>query len=133
MSHPEQKLWQLIKSHMPGHAMRVENVLEPGVLDVNFKVEDTMETWLELKVSNNKRPINEDQAYNLLRPEQKVWSRKRIEARGRCLLLVRQGDTLLLYSLRTDRAYSFSLFKKPFDWLHFTGLLAQNPYHTEKR
>ena len=60
MSHPEQLLWQYVRRRLRqrGHAVRVENPLDPGMPDVSYACPASVsatgaatEGWLELKVA----------------------------------------------------------------------------------
>lgn len=126
---PEQALWKLIKSHVPGHAQRIENAAGVGLFDTNYCFHGR-EKWLELKVSNNKRLLTNDQVVHLLRVDQSAWAYHRLRAGGACNLLVRQDDILIYCILSPSFDNSIGVFvagrrdfPKPFDWSLFTDFL----------
>src|SRR5690348_15084234 len=93
---PEQKFWQLLKPHIPGHVNRIENSVANGMPDVNFAY-GGKETWLELKANVNwlytefeivERPKG-------LRESQLIWhNQRKLYGDSRILVITRDKDII---------------------------------------
>jgi hypothetical protein len=74
MNNPESKFWVLLKKHLSGHALRVENTLGRGTPDVHY-TSPFGSTWIELKIVENSYFIK-------VRPEQLVFAHREHLAGG---------------------------------------------------
>jgi len=81
MNAPESKFWVLLRKHLSGHALRVENTLSRGTPDVHYTTK-TGSCWIELKVVENSYFIK-------TRPEQVVFALREFKAGGTVHLLAR--------------------------------------------
>lgn len=97
MSTPEQLLWKYVRRRLRqrGHAVRVENPLDPGMPDVSYACPASVsatgaaaEGWLELKVAP--AVVRRD---TLIQPRvtaaQRTWWRERAARGGRVRVLLR--------------------------------------------
>lgn len=99
----EQQLFQRAKKALqPGHIIRVENPLDPGMPDVNYCIEG-VEGWLELKMAISCPKTKELRDCTLrvsIRPVQPIWWQERLKVGGRVHILVETpgwpSDYLLL-------------------------------------
>lgn len=83
----ETQLWQLVKRSLQGHVIRVENTAGSGTPDVNACY-NGQEAWIELKMAKGK--------YAHFRTSQVAWFTKRVNAGGKCAVLLRWGNDLYL-------------------------------------
>lgn len=123
---PEQRLWQLIKPHVPGDNVRIESVTGSGIPDVNF-CSNGREAWIENKVKTIYR-VNigdsEDTLESILRETQLSWHWKRVKNGGIVYVCNRDKDIITLWRCYGFRKYTLLLvLKKPFDWNKFTEAL----------
>lgn len=97
MNGPEARLvWspikkELVKRHW--HHQRFEDTLTPGIPDLNIKIPDGPEAWIELKYA--------DEGYRVclgLRREQFIWLRDAKRAGRSCYLLCRVGGEWFLWA-----------------------------------
>lgn len=125
---PEQKFYYLIKEHIPGHVNRIENSTGVGIPDVNFCF-DGLETWLELKANVNLLCAEEEVIQipfgtKRLRDSQIIWHGQRVNAGGRVLIAIRDGDTIKILLCRKMHEYRVLLIqKKPWMWDTITATL----------
>lgn len=122
----EAQLWVLIRSKLPGHLQRIENLVSPGAPDLNGCYQG-VEVWVELKVAKGK--------WIHFRNSQLAWFAKRLSTGGNVKVLYRDGDTICIlpaqnvlaaqqyYQANPDksiRVLSEKLegvkYDKPFDW-----------------
>ena len=105
----EAELWKLMKPHMLGHVIRMENYLGPGQPDVNGCF-DCTEWWCELKVIE-RLPVRPTTVVKIdhFTPEQRVWLVQRSMVGGRSFMFV-----------RVDHHRDFFLFKG-LDAAHHVG------------
>lgn len=95
----EAGLWQLMRKHMVGHVVRLENQVGVGQPDVNGCALGT-DWWMELKCIDAfpKRPATVVKV-NHFTPEQRVWIHNRHQAGGRVFVFVRVGkDDFYLFN-----------------------------------
>jgi uncharacterized protein YbaA (DUF1428 family) len=103
MNNPEQKFSKWLRGKLPGHCLRVENVLERGTPDINW-CHESMDCWIETKI------MSDGKCY--ISPEQYAWGVRRMVSGGVVfiialdpeddevyvwmwpLLIVRSGDKL---------------------------------------
>ena len=126
----EASLWVLIRSKLPGHVQRIENLVTPGAPDVNACYQGR-ETWIELKVAKGN--------WIHFRNSQLAWFAKRTVAGGSVKVLYRKGDTICIlpaqnvlaaqeyYQANPDKSIRVLYDKlggvnydKPFDWVAIT-------------
>ncbi|HBP66248.1 MAG TPA: hypothetical protein DD730_18810 [Desulfosporosinus sp.] len=125
---PEQKFWQLLKPHIPGHVNRIENSASVGIPDVNYCYNDR-ETWLELKANVNwlcqVRDVLDHP--NKIRDSQLIWHNQRFFHGGsRILVATRDGDSIKIISaLGAYRYFVEGVFPKPWDWSSIEGILKE--------
>lgn len=81
---PEQRFWQRLRPHVPGHVFRIENGLGAGMPDVNACYQGK-EAWIELKVWIPGAGV-------LLRKEQYAWGRGRAVAGGKVFVICEAED-----------------------------------------
>lgn len=93
MTLTEQKLWNLIKSHLPGSAGRVENSVDDGTPDINCTC--FIDYWIELKVCSNKNKIRD--VTKLLRDTQIIWHMKRGKEGALIFVIVRYPKEIVIY------------------------------------
>jgi hypothetical protein len=122
----EAALWKLVRSNLPGHLQRIENLASPGAPDLNACYEGR-EAWIELKVAKGN--------YVFFRDAQIAWFAKRIKQQGKCCVLIRKdnnirivhGEDLIAKSEHIepsrDKACKLHMqwitnaaYPKPFDW-----------------
>lgn len=85
----ESDFWLQVKAHLPGHLVRIENVVGVGTPDVNACWQGK-EAWIELKVAKGH--------YIYFRSAQVVFITRRVRENGRVFVLVRYDETLLIFS-----------------------------------
>lgn len=110
---PEQKFWQLLKPHIPGHVQRIENSTSVGIPDVNFAY-NGKETWLELKAGSK------------LRDSQKIWHQQRTIQGSRVLVVERLGDIIYISKPTGNEIGEYSLLwkeSKPWSWKLIVGVI----------
>lgn len=109
---PEQKFWQLLKPHIPGHVNRIENSTGVGIPDVNYCY-NGQETWLELKAGSQ------------LRISQKIWHYQRSLRAGRVLVIERiNNDIRISKALPILEKYEvLTQEEKPWNWEYLEGIL----------
>jgi hypothetical protein len=90
---PEQKLWDFLRTVIPGDTIRIENAAGNGTPDVNVCYEGD-EIWIELKVCPRDKV--------LVRKEQRVWGFRRARSGGRVWIINRDGDFLYFYLHHID-------------------------------
>jgi hypothetical protein len=119
----ESQFWALIKEKLPGHVERIENAIGKGTPDVNMCFKG-LDIWLELKILDEKGQFNKNDP----RPEQIIWHIKRQEAEGRCFILGRNENMLVLAQVQKDRQV-FEIWRcaKPFSWPALFSLLFTTP------
>lgn len=102
---PEQKFWQLLKPHVPGHVNRIENSTSNGIPDVNYCYKG-QEVWLELKAGSK------------VRDTQKIWHQQRVIQGGRVLLVSRKDSYISIQqATKILGEYITHLVEdKPWDW-----------------
>ncbi len=114
---PEQKFWQLLKPHVPGHVVRIENSLGSGIPDVNYCYMGR-ECWIELKAGSK------------LRTSQRIWRETRVRNGGKVFLIERIGSVIVLtefVNLVGNTVYGIeTVVPKPFDWSRIENLLKGN-------
>lgn len=88
----ESALWSLLKSNIPGHLVRVENLAGAGAPDVNACYRGS-EVWLELKVGKGN--------WVHFRSAQLAWYTKRLAERGNVKIIMRKGDLLYVILAKT--------------------------------
>lgn len=132
---PEQKFWQLIKDHVPGHVIRVESVVGSGVPDVNYCHQGN-EMWLELKANiglnldNIPRlksvpglvgytfKLSENVHKGKIRDSQLIWHSTRVKNGGYVLLATRDKDFIHILVCSGYDTYTILYSgKKPWDWV----------------
>jgi hypothetical protein len=109
---PEQKFWQLLKPHVPGHVNRIENTVGNGIPDVNFCYKGK-ETWIELKAGSK------------LRDSQKIWHQQRALAGGR-VFVIERALTVIRITRATellDVYLEVERFPRPWDWTTIEAIL----------
>jgi hypothetical protein len=84
----ESTLWTLIRDKVPGHLIRIENLVGVGQPDVNACYEGT-EAWLELKLVKGN--------YIYFRSSQLAFFSRRCKEKGRVFVLARKDDDLILF------------------------------------
>lgn len=125
---PEQKFWELMRDHIPGHANRIENTVANGIPDINYCYHGK-ETWLELKAKPIIRKLdmvgNIIEATSCIRTTQYIWHRTRTLAGGKVLVLGRDEDKIVGLLATTGLAlYRVMLIQeKPWNWEKIEGLL----------
>ena len=97
MSTPEQLLWQYVRPRLRqrGHAVRVENPLDPGMPDVSYACPASVsatgaaaEGWLELKVA--RAVVRHDTIIRTrVAAAQRTWWRERAARGGQVRVLLR--------------------------------------------
>jgi hypothetical protein len=119
----ERDLWKLVKPHLPGEVERVENLVSSGTPDVSGAFVDR-DYWVELKVCRTKKLQDMDKLCSAL---QLRWHHRRAVQGSRVFVLVRHGDTLLLYFVKVNGKetwYELSWYdSKPWNWGIFFGAL----------
>ncbi len=126
---PEQKFWQLLKPHVPGHVDRIENSASVGIPDVCYCYRG-LTTWLELKA----KPIRGEvgtiiETPSCIRVSQVIWHDQRKFHGGRVLVATRFEDTIvLLTKFHMPGRYKVNLVQttKPWDWEAFESVLKGN-------
>ena len=121
MATPEQNFWRLIRDHLPGHKMRVENTTGPGVPDVNGCWEGH-EYWVELKILGIKKPTTETNPWLLLDSTQRLWYTQRRDAGGKVIILVRCINHIRFYPRLSggyDRNIHEFIIHRPYSWSYF--------------
>jgi hypothetical protein len=93
MNLTEQKLWTLIKDHLPGDVSRVENSVDDGMPDINGTW--LVDYWIELKVCENISKIRD--VTLMLRDSQMVWNIRRGKQGCIIFVLVRYSTFMILY------------------------------------
>ena len=121
---PEQKFWNLIKDHIPGHVQRIESVVGVGVPDVNYSYEGR-ETWIELKANIGLNFATTGDKLELLdhihkwkiRLSQFMWHYARYKSGGRVLICTRDNDNvILLECVGNIRYLVLCSLPKPWNW-----------------
>lgn len=79
----EQRLWQKLKPHLPGHAQRIESATDNGIPDVVMCYAGVT-TWIELKVRI--------EGVTVLRKEQYAWGMRHSNCRGRVFVVAAEPD-----------------------------------------
>ena len=97
MSTPEQLVWQFVRPRLrqQGHAVRVENPLDPGMPDVSYACPASVsatgaaaEGWLELKVA--RAVVRHDTIIRTrVAAAQRAWWRERAARGGRVRVFLR--------------------------------------------
>lgn len=90
--------WLRTKVGSRWHAVRIENLVDRGTPDVNFKIKDGAEGWLELKQLDD-WPKRLDTIVSMKRytQEQRLWLLTRAEAGGKAGLLLKVKNDILLF------------------------------------
>lgn len=130
----ESTLWTLIRTRIPGHLVRIENLAGIGQPDVNG-CHDGSEAWVELKLVKGN--------YIYFRTSQLAFFKKRCKENGRVFVLARKDDDILIFRASSVVAVaelfepvkdgacrikwvlipeSF-LFTKPWDWKKIADLI----------
>lgn len=101
MKKPEQRLWAWLRPKLApyGRVSRVENPLDPGMPDVSYCI-NGVEGWIELKVATWPARPDGIVGRGLIRPAQRAWWAKQLNAGGWTFILLRitgrQVEHLLL-------------------------------------
>ncbi len=119
---PEQKFWQLLKPHIPGHVNRVENSMGSGMPDVQMCY-NGVDTWIEVKAKQLLPKENRlgDNILGMyipcLRDSQLIWHSQRRLHKGRTLVIGRHEDTITGLSCCGYMEYICLLHEpKPWNW-----------------
>lgn len=112
MNTDEKRLWQLVKSHLPGTAERIENVVGAGVPDVSAAAAGR-DYWVELKVCRTKKAKSPDE---LCEPLQLRWHTRRRQHGSSVFVLIRTGDLLQLWHHIEDDYVLVWAGSKPYKW-----------------
>ena len=109
---PEQKFWQLLKPHVPGHVNRIENTVGVGIPDVTYCYQGT-ETWIELK------------AGSVLRDSQYIWHHQHALAGGIVYLIQRDKDIIAVRKATAilKEYILIGYFHKPWNWATIEAIL----------
>lgn len=83
MNAPESKFWVYLRSHLKGHAVRIENVIGRGTPDVHYTLQGNS-CWIELKVVEGTKVKP--------KPEQRVFAYRECAHGGHFLLLARSAE-----------------------------------------
>lgn len=133
---PEQKLWQLVKPHIPGHVNRVENSMGTGMPDVEFCYKGR-QYWLENKVDlgvvigPNRlgdciRLNEENRGPKFVRESQYIWHSQRVKQGGNVFILSRDKDRLMLLRCVDLRVYIITYVDhKAWNWSKFTHCITE--------
>lgn len=92
----EQSATQTIRSHLAragAHIQRIEDKLTPGVPDMNFKIPDLPECWLEGKFLRSLPKRDATPVRVGLKTEQALWLEERKLRGGKVFVWVRILDT----------------------------------------
>jgi len=98
----ESNLWQQIKRNVPGHLIRIENLVGAGVPDVNACYQGS-EVWIELKVAKGH--------WVHFRTSQIAWFAKRLPHLGNVKVVMRKGD--MLYVVKAETVLALEEFFVP--------------------
>ncbi len=127
-SKTESRLWQLIRPHLPGRAMRIESWVSSGVPDVYgccLTDKGLLHYWLELKVVVSGYVVG-------IRPAQIAWHTYHHEDGGNSKFLIRKEDILYLYPGRLAKRLAeqglrlpspIGGFNKPWQWATIAKLI----------
>jgi hypothetical protein len=85
---PEQELYQKVLKNLKGHVVRIENVAEAGIPDVNICYFG-IDVWVETKVAKMRQVM--------LRPEQHAWMTRRAVAGGCCFVVSKIPEAPVLH------------------------------------
>jgi hypothetical protein len=104
----EDVLWDYLRNHVKGpHYTRVENLVHPGISDVNYCYFGS-EGWMELKYRPTfprpkMRCFNDDDGLN---PAQKIWITAHVEMKG--VVWIVAGVVTDVYFIPGRHAYEFN-------------------------
>lgn len=122
---PEQRMWQVVKKHLPPGFERVENAAGVGMPDIYGCVRG-ISYWLELKVQSEETLPDDVSPLALLKPSQRVWHLKHAQQGGTVYILVRNGSRFALYDSRGTAAVFLFHVRTPRDWPKFTAFFGGN-------
>jgi hypothetical protein len=122
VSRPESTFWQSIKPHLWGDVERIENVASKGTPDVNGCCAG-VDYWLELKVADYKGEFS-------VKPEQKVWHRKRLLACGRVFMVVKFERLISIQRLDVKTMEYVEVFQMQprYDWQKFMHVILHKQF-----
>lgn len=86
---PEQKFWQQVKEHLPGHVTRIENAAGNGMPDVNVGF-NGRDYWIELKIAKSRDTV-------LIRKEQRVWMMYHLKFGCKVAVLAKHREVYYVY------------------------------------
>ena len=100
----EKNFWSYMRGSIPLKMYRVENKVSKGMPDIHF-VKSGNSGWIELKYvksfeSNKKINIG-------LKQEQHIWLKEYKSQRGKCWILLKADNTILLFDGAEDLTKSY--------------------------
>jgi hypothetical protein len=100
----EKNFWSYMRGSIPLKMYRVENKVSKGMPDIHF-VKSGNSGWIELKYVKNFEP---NKKINIgLKQEQHLWLKEYKSYRGKCWILLKADNTILLFDGAEDLTKSY--------------------------
>jgi|TARA_A100000172_G_scaffold81078_1_gene72829 penicillin-binding protein-related factor A (putative recombinase) len=121
----EKDLWALFKKNIPGHLVRIENIVTKGVPDVHCS-RNGKSVWVELKITNGTRVYFQPSQIAFFEEAKKHQEIVKVFVRHKNLLYLINTTTLLKMVYEVNKSdkitYDISQLAKahiwgqPYDW-----------------
>ena len=100
----EKNFWSYMRGSIPLKMYRVENKVSKGMPDIHF-VKSGNSGWIELKFVKSFEP---NKKINIgLKQEQHIWLKEYKSKRGKCWILLKADNTILLFDGAEDLTKSY--------------------------